>query len=57
MIDFNKIADGSIVICPSSIKKELIKNKSVLNTIKDIKFMSKEELISGFYFSYDSIYV
>lgn len=53
MIDFNKIVDGSIVICPSSIKKELIKNKSVLNIIKDIKFMSKEELIKGFYFSYD----
>ena len=53
MIDLNTINNGSIIICPSSVKKELIKIKSLLNVDKDIKFMSKEDLFEGFYFSYD----
>lgn len=53
MIDLNTINNDSIIICPSNMKKELIKNKSVLNVNQNFKFMSKEDLIKGFYFSYD----
>ena len=52
MINLNKLENRSIIVCPNSLKKELIKNKSVLNVTKDIKFLSKEDLIKGFYFSY-----
>ena len=53
MIDITNLQDGSILVCPNSLKKELVKNKSISNITKDIKFLSKEDLIKGFYFSYD----
>jgi hypothetical protein len=52
MLDFSKILDGSIIICPTSVKKELVKIKSKDYPTKNIKFLSKEDLQEGFYFSY-----
>ena len=52
MLDFSKILDGSIIICPISVKKELVKIKSKDYPTKNIKFLSKEDLKEGFYFSY-----
>ena len=53
MINLNSLENQSIIICPNSLKKILVKNKSTLSITKDIKFLSKEDLIRGFYFSYD----
>lgn len=53
MINLNLLVDNSILICPNNIKDEIIKNKSINNIYTNIKFMSKEDLIKGFYFSYD----
>ena len=53
MINLNLLVDDSILICPNNIKDEIIKNKSINNIYSNIKFMSKEDLIKGFYFSYD----
>lgn len=53
MINLNMLKDESIMICPSSIKEIIIKNKSINDIYKNIKFISKEDLIKGFYFSYD----
>ena len=53
MIDFNSINTHSIIICPNNIKETLIKEKSKIYVDKDIKFLSKQELITGVYHSYD----
>lgn len=52
MLDFSKLLDGSIIICPNSVKKELVKIKSKDYPTKNVKFFSKEDLQEGFYFSY-----
>ena len=41
MLDFSKLSDGSIIICPNSVKKELVKIKSKDYPTKNVKFFSK----------------
>ena len=53
MIDINSINNHSIIICPNNIKETLIKEKSTFFVEKDIKFLSKQELITGTYYTYD----
>lgn len=52
-MDLNQIKDNSIVICPFSVKKNLIERISEYNPLLHVKFMSKNELLEGVYFSYD----
>ena len=49
------IQDNSIIICPNNLKKELIKLNSINNYHKRIKYLTKEEVISGLNFSYDEV--
>ena len=53
MFDIRKVENDSIIICPSSIKKFLLKTLS-LNPSLNIKLLSKEELINGTTFNYGS---
>jgi len=47
------LKDNSIIICPFSIKKSLIEKISKENPLLHVKFISKNELLEGAYFSYD----
>lgn len=47
------LKDNSIVICPFSLKKVLMEKISNENPLLHIKFISKNELLEGTYFSYD----
>ena len=42
-----------IVICPTSTKNKLLKDYSNSNNLVKTKFMTKQEYISNYYFSYD----
>ena len=42
-----------IVICPTSTKNKLLKEYSISNNLVKTKFMTKQEYISNYYFSYD----
>ena len=48
MLDFKKIVDNSIIICPSLIKDSLVKEHSHSYFTKRIKFICKEEILSEF---------
>ena len=53
MLDLNMIKDQSIIICPANIKDALVAIKSKDYIVKDIKFITKQELKKNTYFSYD----
>ena len=50
-MDFSKIKDNSIIICPNDIK-ELLINESNKNIDKRVKFFSKDEIKENVCFSY-----
>ena len=44
-----------IIICPTSTKNRLLKEYSSSTNLVKTKFMTKEEFVSNYYFSYDNI--
>lgn len=53
MININTIKDNSIVICPNSIKKDLLKLIEDSSRAIYIKLLNKSDVIKGIYFDYD----
>lgn len=53
MLDFSKIGDNSIIVCPSVKIESLVRYQMDKYPTKHIKYMSKEELEEGAYYKYD----
>ena len=48
-----KIENNTLIICPNEEKIKYLKQLEQTNTLYDIKFMTKEEYLANYYFSYD----
>ena len=53
MIDFNKLEDNLVMICPNTKKELLVKEISQKFPNKHIKFLSKQDILNNVYFKYD----
>lgn len=52
-MDFKKLETPAIIVAPSSIKRDLVKEKTNNCPLLNIKFIDKEELREGAFYSYD----
>lgn len=57
MININNLEENSVILCPPSIKKVLIKKINLLNPLLHYKVLNKNEIIENltFSYSYDSV--
>ncbi len=52
-MDFANIKAPAIIICPSSIKRDLVKEKTNNCPLLNVKFIDKGELMEGAFYGYD----
>lgn len=53
MFDLNKLSNNSVLICPTEIKEQLVKELSKTYPLKHVKFISKKELVDNAFYTYD----
>ena len=45
--------DNMLIVCPNSLKMQILAQQATVEKIYNLKFMTKEEFKSNYYFSYD----